>query len=167
MAHGQHALLQSVLGACFQSFVQKGNHGRGALKRITLGSQIPGLQHVLKNLGRDEALEQRMTGSLGEGFRRAFHAFLDPLAARMVGNMHEFRANLAAVDAPRVIGRLAVQLEFRYVEGLEVAERVQIRGQVAPLAEEVKYPFAGTRGLGAIAGARCRIDCGLLFQEAA
>ena len=78
-------------------------------------------------------MRSRSTGS-GIGF----HALAHPVAPLRVGHVHEFRADGSAVDAPRLVGHRAAQVQVRMLFDGKVSERVELRLHVAPAAESIE-----------------------------
>ncbi len=71
-----------------------------------------------------------------------FDALRNPSPPLGLGEVHEFHANIAAVDAARFLGCLASQLQIGELLRLENAQRVQRRLVISPPAKNVKNTFA-------------------------
>ena len=71
--------------------------------------------------------------------RSAFEFFLDPAPAGRISDVHEFRANRAAVDAASFFGVFTIELEIRMRNGLQKSEWIEVGFEVSPMAEGVEY----------------------------
>ena len=56
--------------------------------------------------------------------------------------MHELHSDRAAIDASRVLGKLAVDRQIGMRHGAEKAERIEIGFQISPAAECVEHALA-------------------------
>ena len=85
-----------------------GNRARFAFERISLRAQIARLQDLLENFGADQQIENSRAVRLR---RFRFHALLNPQPPLAIRDVHEFRADAAAIDAPRRFRIRALRLQ--------------------------------------------------------
>ncbi len=72
-----------------------------------------------------------------------FESLCDPAAAFRLWQMHEIRADRAAIDAAGFLGGFAGQsIQIRMLQRLKQAQGVESRLQVAPAAESVENTLA-------------------------
>ncbi len=81
------------------------------------------MENLFENFRANNALEN--SRAIG-GRRLGLHALRDPIAPVAIGDVHEFRADAAAIDCAGVGGILAVNVEFRHRDRLKVSERIEI-----------------------------------------
>ena len=67
--------------------------------------------------------------------------FLNPAAALGIGDVHEFHAHAAAIDAPRFARPLVVDLQIGMWLGRQQAERIEFGFKIAKLPEQTEYAF--------------------------
>src|SRR5580704_18263702 len=135
MAHGHDAVHGAEISCGVEDSVEKRDQRGYAFKRKTLRAEIAGLQNLLEKVCANQPLENSFLVDLRFG---ALDAFRDPSPPLCLGEVHEFHANVAAVDAPRFFGSFARQLQIGELLRLENAERVERRLVIAPAAENVK-----------------------------
>jgi hypothetical protein len=94
---------------------------------------------LLEDVGFDELIENLFAI---DGSRRAFETLDDPTAAFHVRNVHELRADGAAIDLASGFRVLTVELQLGMRDAREVAERVEVGLEIAPAAEKFEYAFS-------------------------
>src|SRR5580700_6979915 len=139
MAHGHDAVHGAEISCGVEDSVEKRDQRGYAFKRKTLRAEIAGLQNLLEKVRANQALENSFLVDLQFG---ALDAFRDPSSPLWLGEVHEFRANDAAVDAARFFGGFARQFQIGELLRLENAERVQGSLVIAPATENVKNALA-------------------------
>ena len=124
VAHRDDALLRAQACGGIEHFIEERNQRGVAFERIALCAEIASLKNLFKNFGSNEALENSRAI---EPWRFGLHALRDPIAPLAIRNVHEFRADAAAIDCAGVGGVFSVNVEFRHCDGLKVSERIEIR----------------------------------------
>jgi len=110
-----------------------------AFERESLIAEIARLQRLFEKLGAHEQVEG--AGLIGgAGFR--FELLLDPATADRIGDMHEFGANAAAINAARFVCEFVVDLQIGMRLWRQQAERIQLGLQISPLPEKIEDPLA-------------------------
>src|SRR5271165_913294 len=122
VAHAHHEFSRTLLPGRLENFVHQGNECGDTFERKALVAQIALLQHLLEQFGADKEIQRSL---LIHGQLRAFHAFLDPVTARWIGDVQELDSHGAAVDASRVLGELAVNSQVGVSLAPENAEGVE------------------------------------------
>src|SRR5581483_11554283 len=111
-----------------------------AFAGIALGSQIAGLQNLLKKVCLEQALSQPAAVNLLGA--RGFHLLLNPSPTLALRHVHELCANSPAIDSPRLFSAFALNADIGIAPGKRAAKRVKVGVQVSPAAEGVKNLFA-------------------------
>src|SRR5580704_13853203 len=109
MAHGQDAVHGTEITGDVEDRVEKRDKRGYALERKTLRAKIAGLQNLLEKVCANQPLENFFLVDLQFG---ALDAFRDPSPPLWLGEVHEFHPNVAAVDAARLGGSFARQLQI-------------------------------------------------------
>ncbi len=135
MAHGHDAFHGAMRGGSGENLLHHRNQGGVAFQREALGADVERLQHLLEDVGFEQLLENGFAIDLG---LRAFQAVDDPLAALGVGNVHELRADGAAIDFARAVGLRAADSQLGVIKTGKVTERIEVGLQVSPAAEKIK-----------------------------
>ena len=65
----------------------------------------------------------------------------DPAAAFRIGDVHELDADGAAINAPGLLRDFAFGRQFGVRLRPEKAERIEVRLEVSPVAEQLKNAF--------------------------
>ena len=177
--HAEDHLVGAERPALLDERVEHRDQRLATLEREALGGGIPDLQELLERLRLEQALEQTypvLGRELGAVLRR-LHAVLEPVALLLVGDMKVLDAERPAVRLPEVLDQLAERRPARTAEARAVdhpphvgvgetelggveqrvahgtrLERVQVRNQVAELAERVhevrgvEHPLGRRRG---------------------
>ena len=136
MAHAHDQFHRALLPGGVQNLIHQRDQGGHAFERKALAAQIALLQHLLEEIGPDQLVEHPLLVHRG---LRPFHALLDPAPPFRVGDVHELRADGAAVDAAGFFGEFAFDPQAGMRHGRQKSERVEIGLQVSPVAERVEY----------------------------
>src|ERR1019366_10571187 len=99
------------------------------------GANVARLQDLLEESGANEKLKH--AGGI-HGRRIGFHAFRHPPAPLTIGDVHEFRADGAAIALARLGSGFAFKGKFGWRERLNVTQRVEVRREVSPAAKFIK-----------------------------
>jgi hypothetical protein len=135
MAHAHDGALRAEFGGAVEEPVEEGNECGHAFEGEALGAEIAGLDDLLEDVGAGEEVEDVI---LVYGRRGGFEALGEPFASISVGNMHELRADGAAIDAAGVRDVFVVEVELGDGQRAEVlCEWVELRLEVPPAAERV------------------------------
>jgi hypothetical protein len=97
------------------------------------------LKNLLEKVRADQPLENFFPVDLELG---PFDTLRNPSAPLGLRQVHEFHANVAAIDAARLLGSFAGQFQIGKLLRLEYAERIQRGFVIAPAAKRVKNTFA-------------------------
>ncbi len=125
-----------MISGAVQNLVKKGNQHGDAFQRETLGAEIARLNHLLEEIGLDQAFENL---ALVRRRRRLLHALLDPFPPGCVGKMHELDPDASAVIALGFLGSLAIEVQFRNRRRQQVLpQRVEFCLQIAPAAKGIE-----------------------------
>src|SRR5579862_8202267 len=110
MAHAHDQLNRTALACIIKNFVDQRDQRGHAFERKTFCAQVSLLQNQLEKLRPNQQIERAL---LIDRLLRAFEALLDPAPALGVSDVHELGADSAAVNRPRFLGELALQLQLR------------------------------------------------------
>ena len=104
MAHGHNAVHRTEIPSSVEDRIEKRNQRGDPFQRKSLGAQITRLQNLLEEVGANQPVENFF---LVDFYFRTLNALCNPLPPLRFGQVHEFHANVAAVDAARFLGGLA------------------------------------------------------------
>src|SRR5260370_40610987 len=96
MAHGHDGFRSAVLPERVQDGVKKGNDCGNTFQRKTLRAEVARLENLFEQIGANQAFENF---SLVDLKLRSFDALGNPLAPLRLRQVHELRADRAAIDA--------------------------------------------------------------------
>src|SRR5580704_19302719 len=139
MAHSHDAVHGAEISCDAEDSVEKRDKRGDAFKRKTLRAEVAGLQNLLEKVCANQPLKNSFLVDLQFG---PLDAFRDPPPSFWLGEVHEFHANVAAVDAARFFGSFARQFQIGKLLRLENAEWVQRSLVIAPAPENVKNALA-------------------------
>ena len=163
VAHGHDGIDAAEIASGVENGIEKRNKRGVAFQRETLAAGIAALEHLFKEIGANQAVENFRLIDLEFG---AFHALGNPAAAVRLRDVQEFHADGAAIIAASFLRVFAGEaFEIGALEGGEEAERVE-RGFIkAPAAEKIEDALAfgvtnavGRRGFLRGFGRLCRSD---------
>ena len=123
-------------GAGFKHRIQQRNLRGGAFSGIALGAEVSGLQDLLEEIRLKKALGQQRGPPAGAA--GIFHAVLYPFAAVALRQVHEFRADGAAINLPGLLRCLSIGGQFGIAARDRPAKGIEAGVQVSPAAERVK-----------------------------
>ena len=118
MTHGEHGLLRTTFGGGIQNLIQQRNQRGVAFQRVTLGADVARMNGLLENIGAHQLVEYPI--AVDSIILLRLHALFDPAALFGIRNMHEFDADRAAVNAARLVGDIAVDVQLGMSEWSEV-----------------------------------------------
>ena len=103
MRHRKHATRHAVVRRGRKHLVQERDERRQPFQRKALRPQVPLLNDLLKDIGADQPIQHplRLCRRI-----RALELLLDPLPLLDRRNMHELRADRAAIKPPSFLRRL-------------------------------------------------------------
>ena len=139
MAHRHNAIDGPEIPGGVQNRIEQRNQRSDAFERKSLRAQIARLQNLLEKVRAHQALENFLLIDLQLGPLDALRNPSPPLRLRQV---HEFHADVAAVDAARFFSRLASQFQIGKLLRLENTKRIQRGFVIAPATKRVKYALA-------------------------
>jgi len=155
MAHGEDRAVDAILRRGGEELVEEGNQNGESLQREAFGAEITLLDHLLEKVGANQAGEDARAAERRRALGRfGLQPLLDPRTALRRGNVHELRADGAAVDLARCLGVSAVRRgRGKRLGRKELSERIERGLQISPAAEGVED---------AVSRAALRVDfCGL------
>src|SRR5579859_396294 len=140
MAHGHDAIHSSKIPRGIKNGVEQRDQRGDAFERESLRPKIASLKNLFEQVRADQTLQYFPPIDLQ---LLAFKALRNPSPPLWFREVHEFRANVAAVDAPRFLRRLARQpLQIRMLHRLEHTQRIQRGFVIPPASKSVKNAFA-------------------------
>src|SRR5260370_29163348 len=104
MAHGHDGFRRAVVAERVQDGVKKGDDCGDTLQRETLRAEVARRENLFEQVGANQAFENF---SLVDLKLRSFDALGNPLAPLRLRQVHELRANSAAIDAACLVGSLS------------------------------------------------------------
>src|SRR6266852_1968863 len=162
MAHGNDGFRSAVLPERVQDGVKKGDDCGDTLQRKTLRAEVARLENLFEQVGANQAFENF---SLVDLQLWSFDALGNPLAPLGLRQVHELRANSAAVDAAGFVGGLSGESrELGALERFEEVEWVERRLVIAPAAKGVENSLALLANDSGFLGRFCRFRGALCFQ---
>src|SRR5260370_8968016 len=102
MAHGHDGLHRAVLAERVQDGVKKGDDCGNTFQRKTLRAEVARLENLFEQIGANQAFENF---SLVDLKLWSFDALGNPLAPLRLQQVHELRADRAAIDAAGFLRR--------------------------------------------------------------
>src|SRR5260370_39681524 len=162
MAHGHDGFRSAVLPERVQDGVKKGNDCGNTFQRKTLRAEVARLENLFEQIGANQAFENF---SLVDLKLRSFDALGNPLAPFGLRQVHELRANSAAIDAACLVGGLSGESrELGALERFEEVEWVERRFIIAPAAKGVENSLALLANDCGFLGRFCIFRGALCFQ---
>src|SRR5258708_1970253 len=162
MAHGHDGFRSAVLPERVQDGVKKGDDCGDTLQRKTLRAEVARLENLFEQVGANQAFENF---SLVDLELWSFDALGNPLAPLRLRQVHELRANSAAIDAAGFVGGLSGESrELGALERFEEVEWVERRLVIAPAAKGVENSLALLANDSGFLGRFCRFRGALCFQ---
>jgi hypothetical protein len=140
VAHPDERELGPRFGTRLECRIEQRHEGGGALEGVPLRSDVSRVQELLEQLDFREPPQDPVAVARG-GF--CLHAFRDEPATIRIGDVHEPRADRAAVDRPPVGAfRVARVVELGVHDRREPPQRVEVGLEVPPTAEGVGVSVA-------------------------
>src|SRR5579859_2515447 len=140
MAHGHDAVHRAEVPCGIKNGVEQRDQRGDAFERKSLRPKIASLKNLFEQVRTDQTLQYFPPVDLQ---LRSLEALRNPSPPLWLRQMHEFRANIATVDAPRFLGSLARQrLQIRMLHRLEHTQRIQRGFVIPPASKSVKNAFA-------------------------
>ena len=140
VAHGHDGINATDIAGGIEDGIEKRDERSVAFQRETLAAEIAALEHLFKEVGANQAVQDRGLVDLELG---AFHALGNPAAALGFRDVEEFHADVPAIIAAGFLGEFAGEtFEIGALQRGEKAERIEGGFIKTPATEKIKDTLA-------------------------
>jgi hypothetical protein len=140
VAHGHDGIDTTDVAGGIEDGIEQRDERGVAFEREALAAEIAALEHLFKEIGANQAIQD---GGLVDLELRAFHALGNPAAAFEFRDVQEFHADVAAITAARLFRVFAGEaFKVRALQRGEETEWIESGFVKAPASEKIEDALA-------------------------